>query len=535
MTPLSLAIKNDSGELVTTLSIGTERGALLALTFEMERMGGVVNAEFSVAEGLDVPFFMGNPVTVIANGEEVLGFDIKSPPDNRGKDGLVLVECAGYCERLKNVVLTTTLTSVSLTDAALSLATLAGTVGITIDSAHLSLPAHVISSMEYEDATLFDVMSDLIDFANGASGVDAYAWEITVDRYLRVYDTRDIASNAYYEGFHFQSPEIDTSFDEMINTIKLWRKTSTGSDEEYVGTYEDAGSIDLYGVYEERIDLDYYASNADCAVLASGILARAALPQRRVTVSSMPVALRAETPGLPFCTYSLFYCPRLVWKRLFSGTDEGVFDLSFASGTTVSTSPVSLIGKTSVKCELSSSAAGYISLPFDPAILMPRKIRIYAKAVAGTQMIITLVDSNGDGIAYPVTFDGAWMRLSINYETSVSEATIAMKRDTDETDYALALLRDTDETNYAATLLNRNFIASLKEIRFHWVTASVDIYLGYIDVLSRRWEREDLPLNRAKYQLANDTVLAEAEFGGKRATTTDELTEMWTAIRRRSK
>jgi len=535
MNPLSLVIKNETGDIVTTLSVGTERGALLALSFEMERMGGVVNAEFNIAEGLDVPFFIGNPVTVVYNGEDILGFDVKNPPDNRGKDGLVLVECSGYCERLKRAVSSTTFTGATLTAALTSLATLAASVGITIDAAHLTLPATTITSMEYEDTAIYDIVDDIVDMANGSAGEDVYAWDITVDRYLRVYDTRSIAVQAMYEGFHYQAPEIDTAFDDMVNVLKLWRKLSTGSGKEYVDTYEDAESQDTYGVYEERLDLDYYASNADCAVLASGVLARTAQPQRRVTVNSIPVELSAASPGLLFGTYALFYSPKMIWKRLFSGTDEGVFDLSFASGTTVSVSPASLIGRTSVKCALSAAASGYAALHFDPSILLPRTIRIYAKAPAGTQMILGLIDNNGDGLSYPVTFDGDWMRLSVNYETSVAECALALKRDSDETNYVVAMRRDTDETDYAITLLNRNFIAALSEIRFHWVTPSVDIYVDYIDVISKRWEREDVPLNRAKYLLENNALTAEAEFGGKRSTTTDELTEMWTTIRRRTK
>lgn len=534
MKTIALEVVNESGELVTLITSGTERGSLLSLKIEAERIGGVVHAEFFVAEGNDVPFFTGNPVLLYVDGVLSAGFDIKNTPGNRGEEGTVLVEGIGFCERLKKVLISETFTAQSVIDIITYLTPQFESVGIFIDEDLISaLPAVSFAELTYEDVTLYDVVSDLMVYSNGYLEEDKLTWDITPSRYFRVLDIDAIPISGFYEGFSYQSPNIDTSFDSVINTVSIWRKKATSSESEYVDTYLDASSRELYGLYEEEVKIPYYASATDCARIAEGILSRYSVPIKTAKVTNLLPPINEEGLGLPFGKYALYHSPKLLWKRMFAGQDIGVIDLSFASGTTLALSTDALVGKTSLKFMLSGVADGYASLPLDPAVLLPRKIRLFMKAPPGTRFTLGLIDSNGDGMSYPVYFDEGWVRLVISYSTTVQKSIVALKRESDETDYALALKRESDETDYCVTLLNRDFISSLKEIRFHWETASTEILLDYIDIQSIRWEQDILPLAKASYSMVNKGVTAEAEFGKTETTTPDQLSELWEKIRRR--
>lgn len=567
MSEITLVVKSEYDDVVAVITNGTRSGEVLSLSYEEQRRGGPVSAIFYLKEGSNVPLYTGMNIVIQKDSVPIAGFDVDGNPNNRGADGTIEVNCIGVCERLKKVYITQTLSDVSLKAACLTLIAKAASVGITIDESLIQLPTdQFISSLELEDETLYDFIETLVTYANGTELTDGFTWTIDTDKRLVIYDTDTLPEHTMYEGYGFQSPTSEANHSAQINTINMWRKALDGSDE-YVGVFVDDASVDQYGIFEKKIELDYYASTEDCALIASGIFARTARPARTISVTSL---LDRVTLG----TYRLFLRPKLCWMRLYAGEDKDTLDLTHSGGVAYTDDQTSLIGKLSTKCTLGAVVSGYASLAIDPPILVPKRVRFFLKGTAGATMSILLVDKDGDTAPISFTLDGKWMQLSLVFDDTERSSfalylvSAIRKHDIAETDapYLLSAEEDPedleplaeifadgteagvlDETStglfpYALTLndganartlylISRSSIASLAEIRFYWTYPSCEIWLDYVDCQVKQWQMERIRANRVTYALKNDTLVASAEFGDESKTATDELTDLWSVIR----
>lgn len=568
MSRITLRILSEYGNLIAALTNGAERSAVLGLTFEEQRRGGTTSAVFYLKEGSDVPLYTGTNVLIQEDGIDLAMFDIDGNPDNRGTEGRIEVRCTGLCERLKKIYITSIISGQNLKAACLSMTALASTVGVIIDADHIALPTDVsITTLELKDSTVYDFIETLITYANGSALQDKYAWKIDTEKRLVIYDATTLEETTLYEGYGFQSPSPEVSHSDQVNTIRLWRKMAADSDVEFVGVYTDDASIDRYGAYEKKIELSYYATDADCAKIAAGILARSSSPSRTISVSSL---LNKVSTG----PYRLFMKPMLTWERLYAGEDKESLDLSHTSGTVFSDDAVSMVGRFSTKCVLNAGAYGYVSLPITPAILLPKKARFFFKGTEGAQFRVILVDEDGDTTESVVRLSGDWQQLTlvlddtarakfalwmksdkrlhpISYDVAPS-VIAAVEDDGAEdlegifTDYADGSVFDNglsgsfeyavcmpDEEGEQRTIymLSRGAITSLAEIRIEWITPSITFWVDYMDCLVKQWQVEPIYVNRVTYELRNDSFLASAEFGDEARTATDEITDLWSIIR----
>lgn len=567
MSDITLIAKSEYGDTVAVITNSTNGGAILNLSYEEERMGGIVAATFYLREGNDVPLYTGMNILLQENGDPIALFDVDGNPDNRGKNGQVEVTCKGMSARLKKACITTVLEGVSVKAACLSLAAIALEAGITIATENIALPDDVIiDELELKDENLFDLINTLITYANGTSEEDSLAWKIDTNRSLVIYDTAAIPLTALYEGHGFQSPEPEVSHADQVNSIKLWRKTIDGTASEYVATYTDPESIDKYGLFETRIELDYYVSTTDCALIARGILLRYARPARTLSVSSMP-----GRGG--FGPHRLFLRPMKVWGMVYAGENKDVLDLSHTSGTVITDELSSMIGRYSTKCTLNMGAFGYIGFPVSPAIILPQRVRFFIKGADGAHLRIILVDRDGDTAQAVITCDNTWQKITIALDdlrrtkyaltmrsptrlhdlaliecpqacmdgedpdgdafdgifSDEGESTIYDGSVNEAFDYTVAMNDETEDR--ALFMPARGSIASLAEIRFQWITTGVAFCIDYIDCLAKQWQAETIGVSSIKVRLDRDEFLSDVEFGDGIRTAADELTDLWSVLR----
>lgn len=568
MKEISVKVVGEYGDTVAVLVNGTNRGALLELSYEKQRLGGELSATFFLREGHDVPLYTGMLIVVYSEIIPVGVFEIEGNPEQRGTEGKVEIKCKGLAERLKNVILTDTLSSISLKDACLHFATEAAEVGIVVSEGNIALPDDVlISEVEIDGTTLFDFLSSLILYANGSSASDTLCWRINVDKELVIEDTGEEVLETFYEGYDFQSPTSEVSNSDQLNTLHFWRENETTGDQEYVDTFVDEDSADRYGVFGKRIELKYYATNADCARMAAGIFARHANPSRTITVSSVQ-------NNLPFGLYRLAFQPVFVWNRLYAGEDKDALDLARSSGVSFENDATSMVGLYSTKCTLNATASGYVSIPIDPIIILPKRVRFFMKGTPGAKVLLTLVDKYGDTVSAELTFTGEWTQFVMFIRDTRREAyAVHMKNpyrlhpiseeeapyvpfsaESDEAgnddvfmsgpetaiareeinrgfDYAIFMPEEGSGEDRALYMLTRYSVTSISEIRIQWETPSCEVWIDHVDCYVQQWSMESVPLNKAKYALVNDELIGEVEFGDEAKTAAEEITELWSVIR----
>lgn len=566
MSRFSLLIKSEYGDQVALVTSGTEQGAIAQLTMEHSILGGAQSLKFYLKQGCDIPLYAGMNVYLQLDGSLLWGFDIDGSPFNRGTDGQVEVNCLGFAERLKKGYVTTSLANVTVEEALLSVASEVAATGLSLSLVHSELPTDHLTLLEVEDQTLYDFIDTLVTYANGAVGVDKYTWIVDVDKAIKIIDTSLVPLTSYYEGFDFQAPRDDVNRTDQVNVIHLWHTTETNA-KEFVATFTDQPSIDQFGRLEKRIELDYSIVYADAYRLCKGIFSRYATPARTVAISSLI--------GVPsYGTHRLFLKPILSWTRLYAGEDKGALDLSHSTGVTFSDDESSLIGRYSTKAVLNASGFGYISLPVTPAILIPKKVRLFLKGSVAAKLRVVLVDKDGDSVEASLICDGSWMQFTIaindvernRYAVYLKSpdklhdmgtfdiATVYMRKEDAgaegqfglfsrtnsgtifdtalqaEYDYAVGL-KDKEGEWRDVYLSTRDSISSLAAVQIHFDTPTATYWLDHVDCFVKQWQTEELPYSKASLSVVNNELLASAQFGNGERTTSDELTELWAVLR----
>jgi hypothetical protein len=301
--------------------------------------------------------------------------------------------------------------------------------------------------------------------------------------------------------------------------------------------------------------------------MAAGIFARHANPSRTITVSSVQ-------NNLPFGVYRLAFQPVFMWNRLYAGEDKDALDLACSSGVSFENDATSMVGLYSTKCTLNSTASGYVSIPVDPIIVLPKRVRFFMKGTPGAKVLLTLVDKYGDTVSAELTFTGEWTQFvmfirdtrraayaihmknpyrlnSISEEEAPyvpfsaesdeegnddvfmpgPETAIAREEINRAFDYSLFMPEEVSGEDRALYMLTRYSVTSISEIRIQWETPSCEVWLDHVDCYVQQWSMESVPLNKTKYALVNDELIGEVEFGDEAKTAAEEITELWSVIR----
>ena len=305
---------------------------------------------------------------------------------------------------------------------------------------------------------------------------------------------------------------------------------------EYVATYEDTDSQDMYGVREEKLTFPHYADAAIIEDFATNIIEERSNAITRCEVKNiLPEKERRKTSYLIVRPYdfkllygyykiNMRYGDR--YKKLCDCSDLSRWDTTNAPDTSVTLDDAFyLSGNSSLKLAAGTSSANdYIEYELNEKDLLspryeiirseifsfPQELRVWMYFDTIIRYEIILYDTYGAN--YTVS------KMDIVYYALKLSNTQALKIDVGGTNYALKLSSlegvTVDEWVQMSINISNSGLKNIQKIRFVILgNEPGNVWLDFFDCQINGWESFYMPLKKVKYFIEQNELYADVEFG----------------------
>lgn len=524
---------------------GQMAGAIVSLTFS--KYGGLTSFEVKMPRDFDSPlsvngyfvFYYGNYLNNVTDRQIVrvpiaTGIIKQLPPRGTTSDEIT-ISGVGIASRFSEIKVTRQFTNKTIAEIITTLETNYFTsAGVTYNAAKVTVPAITITALNWDDTNLSTCIMDLISICNNDFQTEEYCYG--VDPYGEFYFlpmAKTTVQNQFFEGFHFQAPEVSVDRDRIVNQIVAFRATLADPTViEYVDTYSDTSSINEYQLFEKKIVIPSHISTAGIADYVNGILSNYKDPKTIITVNNLLLSINNLAyygAGLPgFILTSNYYGIATKKKNQYFLIDE-FNDLS-AWTSTIDPGDrfLSNAGMSGRQCTIIQNA-GYIEKLFD-SVYSPNVLRLYANGRSISIQIELLdfdlsltgesdeiVDNAGNGIIIDTGLQVSTQALSSS-PVSTGVYTYTFWTSVDDPLPAWSEIK--------IDLSNVRRIGGIR-ITSNWSIPDSAVLLDRLEIEARQYAAELLPLEQANYQISNDQFLCtSATFGGVPTELTGEINDI---------
>jgi hypothetical protein len=507
---------------ISRIDEGTSKGNILSTRFEHSRSGGLVSAEFTLADDADIPLTKEMLIEIWVDGIFCeIGY-VDENKENGTKDNKIVVSCKGLSERLKRKTISKTFTNMTLVEIILDIAADVEELEIIASPDTLLLPSIFVASMDASDIDLFELIERVLAIANAAYIDEQYHWFIDNCRRLCFEEITSNDECHLYEGFHFQNPDVNNDRDSIINVVRFFRTDSTNkSVSEFVAEYTDVQSILDNGESAEKISYSDYMDDATCARIADGLISRFKDPLVQIDVSDILVEPDGYGQFLPFALYGINLRPRQYWKEITNGETLDGLDLGNVQNVaiTLDTAHI-LMGRNSIKAVMTASPAstGYLEFPLDHVINFPKELRAFVYLTPGASITLTALSSYGDSQERQIinrSTRGEWITFSLEFGNTIGSPYTMYGQSAGGNRAIYGL--NAASANVAIFGLRGAALRNLESVRIYFDDISGTAWIDRIDILADEYKRVTLPLDSVKYESKNGSILASASFGEPRS------------------
>jgi hypothetical protein len=505
---IAIRLLSSSGVVTGWLFEQSIRGAVLAPKFTIDSKGGLSSLSFHVPREDASLIEKNGIVELFFNGSRVVSGYVKTAPIESSADESLEITCGGFASRLSEQTITATWTSVDVGTIIAALSSYLAILGIAYDPSLISMSAFTVASYEANDTSLKTVIEDIIDIINVAYSTTEYRYSVDAARRLMIVPISSMLGNIF-EGWAFQNPAIEDSYDDLVNALRVYRTLSGSSNTEFVALYTDADSIELNGRTEKKLVFSNYVDAATIAQIATAIFQRFANPLRIVSIEKMHISKAL----LAFGKYGINSKIREYNTRIFRSDNLDNYISAFSSDVALSEDATHVLtGNIALKCVLGALASGYIRIDLSPIKQFPTEINISLWMSSGAKIVLEAVSSLGDVVSKTIenaTSEGQWKTVSIPIDLTLRVVAI------DAEDYALSVSDGTNARALYGVLSSDNYLFDLSNIRIRWASVSTSIWIDNITVKTHEFSRATLPLKSASYYQENGALFCDAEFGSK--------------------
>ena len=514
--PLQAFLISPGGTLINFLTAGRGDGERLkANNIAYTKYGGLVGFDVEIKRENKIPLFSDMGIRLAYKNEAVAFGYVSKVPETDQSGGIVTVSCSGFAERMKEYKVNELYQSQTVKQILDDLATDLQTINIVYNTDKASPPNLTIDDIEFTDISLYDVMMQLINICNNAFDTEEYIFGVdTAGHFYFTQIAQTTIQDTYFEGFQYQNPKTDTESSTISNALLLYRTglTSGGVEREpqYVDTYTDETSIDLYGRREEKVMIPNYIDTTSMEGIADGLLAEFAYPKKRIEVEKL------ETDTLLNFGFYNISNKKQLQKNVISGftalTDWTVSD----DNSTLEISTLSFTQTKSFKWTLNNSLGDYIEKTFD-RLYSPTELRLYARGdVRGETIKITLT-----GEAGYEEFDA----LFNDDDALLNDDDMVFFDHEDWDDEHNIDIRTLNDWNIYVIPLSGIFYLSGVKIEVIANTSTI-IYLDRLEIFANMYYTNTLDLQEVTYRSDGKMFIADkASFGAKPIKLTDTLND----------
>jgi len=403
-----------SGQLIQYLRNSDTTGEVLKCEVESLKNGGTNLITFSVDRQTNIPTFPGMIVEVYKDGEKfAIGYSNTVPKPQSEEPELVVI-CLGYMNRLKLKVVNKTYASITLENIIADLEPALNEVDIFYDASKVDLPNISVTDLVFDDKELIEVIETIILIANVDYNNFQYRWFIDNDRKLNFELVPQESERTIFEGFNYQSPEVEEVDTDIVNKIFAYKTDEVDTKVLiFVAVFEDTASQGKYGVRDKKIVFPDFIDNTTLESYCTAIIERNKDPQTKVLLENL------LGTDFPFSYYNLSNRIDNYWQLLSECDSFDDWDLSAAINTIVTLSEEQVLtGRRSIKCATSDGSFGEsIQYNTPSPIYGPSLFRFYLFLEEALNLEVTLIDTND--IEHSFSLGSADFNLQVNETVSI--------------------------------------------------------------------------------------------------------------------
>lgn len=565
---------------VFKISGNTLRGAILDANFECNKIGGLLSFDLTLSRENSLPSFAGMRLEFYFKDEVFqtlnnifTGYveDIFNAENNKET---ITINGKGYAKKFDTRVLNQDYTTTTIADILNSL-NYSG-LDLNLTSNNISPPITNIDTIEFKDKTYTQVFNTLLQIANADINNNQYIWGVDENRgiYFKLLPSvSPIVGKKYFEGYHYQNPEVEIS-DDVVNKLIVFRTTQADPKQtELVATYENTISQDQYGIREQKLIISDYMDTASITLIANSILEYKKEPKKLIKINNFfikdvklvldnlvlndggtiynlqlddaSVLFQAIYKGaiiddlnyfriLPSDYYGLSNKPQEkdILINECDNLDEWIE--STPTSTIVEDDSNVMTGRQSLKwTRVASQPAGdYIEYNLPVILNNPISVlfMIYFKNNV-PNLTFTFYDSEDDKVKVIFTPSDArintWLKIVENVEHGVVPDPDILNINNIGPDEPLEINNLTVTTFLAIGDLSIG-LRNIVKIRITLgvgTTNTDEVYIDRIQLKNNAWTYSRLTLDRAHYNIKRDFILGELEFGNKKVTLIDEIND----------
>lgn len=482
---LQIFFYSPSGETVVALSAGVGDGTKLEITWTEEKLGGLREFTITILRRLEIPFFNGMQVRFFLNNLAwALGF-IKGIPDSDTDSETIEIKGVGFSEKLKDTTITRTYTNRTVRQVIEDVARFFPNIDIVFNATKLILPLITVSLLVFKNKSLFVIIETILKIVNFEFQDLEHVFGVDERRDFYFFGIqKENIKRHFFEGFDYQEPEVETTIDDIVNQVPVFRTKETNSKEtEFVAIFSDVDSIDNFGLFERKLTVSDFLDNASIQKVAEAIIDENKIPRKRVSIKSLE-----PTRKLEYGFYALSNKKSFQRFRVSEFSDLLQWTQSLTTSTIAIQDFAVFTGRKCFIWELNSSLGDKISLSFDP-IYGPEKSIIYLRHTARIEA------------------------LKITFTTNTGQFTVNLKN---------LFLND-----WIPYEFNFNNIFSLSNIEIEVISSgTVTILLDTLEIYTNSYFHNVLSLENITYTFNGKSLLADIDFGNKENTVISELTKI---------
>lgn len=509
---LQVYFYSPSGEVIAALSAGLGDGKKLDLKWTEEKYGGLKSFTIIMLKDLTIPFFNGMLIRFFMfNNPWALGF-IRGIPDTDTDSETIELKGVGYVEKLKDIVVSKTYTNVTPFEIIDDISQYFSDVDINYNATKVILPNFNITKLIFDDKSLFSIIETVLRITNyqyqelqQVFGVDELQ-----EFYFIGIEKANIKSH-YFEGYNYQSPEVETNINKIVNQVPVFRTQEASEKEtEFVASYNDTDSIDNYGLFERKLTVSDFVDDTEAQKIAEAIITENKDPRKRVTIQNLEL-----TKKLLWGFYGLSNKRRFQRNILSEFSDLSEWSQALTTSILSIQDTAVFTGRRCFKWTIDNSSGDKISLSFD-RIYGPEKAIIYLRHSAKIEALkITFTAKIGATVGKLIT--------SADDSMEFSDATVISLhlKDFDHLEGNIDNLFINDWIPYT---FNFNDVFWISDVEIEVITSgTVDVLLDSLNVYTNSYKYNNLALENIEYNFNGKSIKASATFGNNEDTIISEL------------
>ena len=480
-----------TNNFIDAIFIEGENLSKINIEFELNIYGGLKKLSIFLNKSFDVKLFHQMKAKIYINNSHFFtGFIVYIPKEDTTEE-VIEYKGEGFITQLKKIVIDTTYENKTIEEILIDLINVkAVDTDIVFDINFINPRNVTLTKFVVKNKDILKTIEMLIEICNVNFSAIEYEYGVNKNNifYFLPID-KTILLNSFFEGYHFQKPEIKTSIKDIVNKINIFRTQDGSSATEYVSSIQDSDSIDAYGVQEKKITYSDYYDQTTIEEMAEYIIERFKDAVLSIEIKNILSTIQEEM--LSFGLYRINAKPDNYIKLIEDCVNYDEWDVTHISNTTLSIESYYVYsGRKSFRCITNAGSNGeYLRYEFDNLFWFPESLNIYVfQNAVGNIIDIQTIDS--DGHVDTLSINPVLIQSFVKYTLSI--------------------------TNY-----------NTKYIKIIFKTDNLrSIYIDKIEILCKSWSSNDVILREIEGEIRNGKFVYNLNLGELEDTAVDNIKKL---------